>query len=99
MARILGGASAAGLPSLAFSCRLDHHSAIAKPASRTPAINIRPHFISSTPLPPDAYPRRQNQERNRQYARVERQGHLAPRHAKTPVLGLFRTNRNQILIR
>ena len=65
---------------LAFLGFLLHDSttitAIPKPASRTPANTIRPHFIMSTPLPPYAQTGRQDQQRNRQHARIERQPHL-----------------------
>src|ERR1019366_4653003 len=97
--RIFGGASAAGLPSLAFSCRFDHHKTAANPASKTPAANILPHFITSTPLPPYANAGRQYQQWNRQHARIERQRHLASRHGQAPVFRFFGTNRDQILIR
>src|SRR5258708_815744 len=98
-ARIFGGASAAGLPSLAFSCRFDHHKTAANPASKTPAANILPHFIMSASLPPYANAGRKNQQRNRQHTRIKRQCHLAPRHGQAAVFRFFGTNRDQILVR
>src|ERR1019366_8936325 len=94
IARIFGAASAAGWPSLAFSCRLDHHTAIPKLASRTPANTIRPHFIMSTPLPPYAQTGGQDQERNGQHARIECERHLVARHGQAAVVGLPGPNRN-----